>query len=70
MCVCFPKVSLKDSVSEHSALRAKAMRVSYDQSVCSTQRNIVLPVFAAVDHLLLCIDRLSVPATSGGIILC
>lgn len=55
---------------KHSALRAKAMRVSYDQSVSSTQRNIVLPVFAAVDHLLLCINRLSVPATSEGIILC
>lgn len=43
--------------------------MSYDQSVSSTQRNIVLTSFAAVDNLF-CINRLSVPVTSGGILLC
>lgn len=58
-CVCFHNFSVKDSASE--TFWAKAMRVSYDQSESSAQRNIVLPFFAAVDHLLSHINRLSVP---------
>lgn len=44
--------------------------MSYDLSVSAAQRNLVLPSFAAGDHLLLRINGLSVPATSEGMLLC
>lgn len=44
--------------------------MSYDLSGSAAQRNIVLPSFAAVDHLLLRINGLSVPATSEAMLLC
>lgn len=68
--VCLYNLSVKDSASEAFCLRAKAMRVSYDQSASSTRGNIVLASFAAVDHLLLCVNRPSVPATYEGLLLC
>lgn len=44
--------------------------MSYDLSGSAAQRHIVLPSFAAADHLLLRINGLSVPATSEGRLLC
>lgn len=61
---------MKDSISETFSIRPKVTRVSYDLSVSAVQRNIVLPSFADVDHLLLRINGLSVPATSEGMLLC